>query len=69
MTLEIEVMLPLYPPTGAPVRGYVCCSCRDVTKTKRGMWTHLRIVHGIKKQAQFAFEAQPEKRAYVESTV
>jgi hypothetical protein len=43
MTLDIEVMLPLYPPVGAPVRGYLCTNCKAVTKTKRGMWTHLRF--------------------------
>ena len=70
---EIEVMLPLYPPSGAPVCGYVCTQakrcycggthnetalkkCKAVTKTKSGMWAHLRIVHGITKQAKLDFE-------------
>ena len=56
VTNDIEVMLPLYPPLGAPCRGYVCCVCKDVTRTKRGMWRHLWHVHAIKKQTKFEFE-------------
>lgn len=61
--LDIEVMKPLYPPEGAPVCGYVCCDrsngivCRSLTRTKRGMWAHLRIVHGIKRQGELKFNA------------
>ena len=54
-----EVMFPLHPPSGGPARGYVCNAdgiCKDVTRTKRGMWTHLRVVHGIVKQAKLDFE-------------
>jgi len=57
---DIEVMKPLYPPEGAPVRGYVCCPCKVVTKTKRGMWAHLRIVHGIKRQMGLTFPDSSE---------
>jgi hypothetical protein len=61
--MEIEVMKPLYPPEGAPVSAYICTQnkaegkkCRAVTRTKKGMWAHLRVVHGIRKQAKLKFE-------------
>ena len=65
--MEPEAMFPLYPPSGSPVQGYVCNCCREgnrtVTRTKRGMWSHLRIVHGIKKQEEFVFEGEKDERA------
>jgi hypothetical protein len=63
LKIQIEVMLPLYPPAGSPVCGYVCTQtsaegrkCKMVTRTKKGMWAHLRVVHGIRKQAKLKFE-------------
>lgn len=59
-----EVMYPLYPSFGGIPRGYTCNQpsteerhiCRTVTRTQKGMWAHLRIVHGIRKQAKLDFE-------------
>jgi hypothetical protein len=63
LRLKIEVMKPLYPPEGSPVLAYYCTQtngegvkCRAVTRTRRGMWTHLRVVHGVRKQAKLRFE-------------
>lgn len=51
-----EVMFPLYPPHGGKPLAYVCRACWEVTRTQKGMWAHLRIVHGIRKQAKLDFE-------------
>lgn len=55
-TLSLKIFHPLYPQDGGPPLGYSCSKCKDVTKTQRGMWAHLRVVHGITKQAKLNFD-------------
>ena len=70
---EIEVMKPLYPPEGASVRGYFCTQCKEgrsclaVTKTKKGMWAHLRVVHGVKKQPSLMFPGHDDRVTHMHS--
>ncbi len=67
------VMKALYPPEGGRPRAFMCCAdsvahaqrgdrfriaCGAVTRTQKGMWTHLRVVHKMKKQAGFVFECE-----------
>lgn len=55
------VYSPLYPPEGGPLRGFVCNEkgCKAVTRTERGIRMHLTVVHGIRMQGEFVFEAIP----------
>lgn len=75
MTTDIEVMEPLYPSEGGSVCGYVCCDrsngriCKRVTRTKRGMWTHLRITHQVKPQSELPFETLPGKNSLAGDTL
>ena len=63
----MEVMKALYPPEGGTPKAFACCekivwwedgmverkrTCGKVTRTVRGMWAHLRKVHGIVKQGR-----------------
>lgn len=41
---------PLYPPEGAPCKGYSCGHCDGVTRTQRGMRLHLSVCHGLNLQ-------------------
>lgn len=54
------VYKPLYPPEGGPLAGFVCCECKEVTKTKHGMLRHLAVCHGIRIQAALPFD-EPKK--------
>ena len=45
---------PLYPPEGAPCRGFRCQEpgCNRVTRTERGIRMHCHFVHHIKWQVE-----------------
>jgi hypothetical protein len=64
--VQIITFKPLWDDTGPPPHGYVClihiphrdcldnpCAvCNRVTRTRKGMMSHLRIVHGTKLQKE-----------------
>jgi len=77
--LDSPTIRPLYDVhDGGPPLGFRCkldtgtnlrnngeqdYACNRVTRTLRGMVQHQRIVHGIKQQQEFNFEALDQSRA------
>lgn len=48
---------PLYPAEGAPCRGFYCRICERLTRTRRGMISHLWKRHQLKLQAELPFDS------------
>lgn len=57
---------PLYPPYGGPPLGFACLhrpeSCREVTRTLRGIRAHLWRKHKIREQMDLEFSKTEEKK-------